>query len=249
MDRTIKLAVTSGLVVAYFALAQLPKGSTAGGGVSSGGLCATSIGCIDMPEGANAPTFTAGHDFIYADSVNHEPLLSLNGVGGIRFPWSIKNNIASTSAITTVETIIVQGVVKANAIQAGTAFTARAYGICTSSVANTPTFKIRFGSVGDITDTIIMSQAVTAATTGTTIPWRWEANILFRSTVQSHVSSILYNNGVTGITATQTPLLGAPTTTSALTTNVENFLSVTLITGASTTSCSSGSASINLEHY
>jgi hypothetical protein len=237
------------------ARAQAPVGGAAGTGGGSGGggsdpgNCLTSPGCISAPESSTYPTPTAGYDFLVGDSVTHGFLVSLNGGPLNYLAGSIANRIAATSSITTTETPLAVGVLPANSVQAGTAFVFRAYGICTSSVANAVTFRLRFGPNGDSTDTQIYSHALTANTTGSTVPWRYDADLVFRSTSQINAGGTFFNNGTTGASSTQTPLFGAPVTTSTLDTTVAEKIQISLITAAATTSCSAARATINLEHY
>lgn len=98
--------------------------------------------------------------------------------------------VTDSGAINTTETIIAQSAaLPASRIQAGTVIRVTLWGACTTTVANTSTFKIRIGTAGTTSDTAVFSYTTAAAgTTGTLIPFKAVMDVTFRTTGASATS-------------------------------------------------------------
>lgn len=152
------------------------------------------------------------------------------------------------SGINTVETAVAVATVPANYVRAGTTYRVRAYGTCTSTVNNISTFNVRFGTAGTSADTQIGTVATAnGATSGTNVPFYVEFLVTFQSTTVTEVQGMIDNNGITGITTTQTPIVGAPTNTTGLVTTSDRKLSLLYISAGATTTSTFQVADITVE--
>ena len=153
-----------------------------------------------------------------------------------RYPASA--SVANSSGLNTVETYISAAFpIPANTLVAGMAFRVTAYGTCTSTVANLSTFTVRFGTAGTTSDATVLAATCTAAASGTTIPFKFEAIVTIRTigatgTVTASVQIV--NNGVTGISAAAVTVAGTGSTLT-MNTTVANFLGLSYKSAASTT--------------
>lgn len=154
---------------------------------------------------------------------------------------------APSAALNTTETIVVGGAtypIPANSLRVGTTIRVILLGTCTSTVANTSTFRIRFGTAGTTADTAILtSPAITAAASGSTIAFRviLEFTILTLGASATFSGSItVINNGSTGILATST-FVGTFTAAAGNTT-VASFLEASYVSSATTTTCTFNNA-------
>lgn len=179
---------------------------------------------------------------IYLDSVE-ETLRIIDDAGAIKtFACNALASIVATSAaINTSETIIVGGLnnarIYANSLKVGTTIRATLQGTCTSSVANASTWRFRFGTAGTTADGVLGSAANSvAAASGTNIPF--EATLVFTVRTIGAAGTIsgwlkLVNTGVTGISAVNAQVVAL--TPTAIDTTVANWLSVTYVAAAVTT--------------
>ena len=155
-------------------------------------------------------------------------------------------SITSTSgAINTSETSIVSYTVPGNTVAAGTVYRIVAFGTCAASAANASTFRVYLGPAGDNTDTQIGMFAVNSATSGTNIPFRYEALITFRSASASEYTMSLLNNGATGINVTGSSL-ATPVISTGLTTTANEILHMSYASAAGTTTSTFQNAIIEL---
>jgi hypothetical protein len=149
---------------------------------------------------------------------------------------------AASSAINTTETIVVGGLsnakVAAHTLKVGTTIRVLLRGTCTASAARVSTFRIRFGVAGTTSDGAIATAATAASpTTGTAIPFVVE--ILFTVRTVGATGTIagtfsLVNQGVTGISATETQVIAL--TAAAIDTTVDSWISATYVS-ATTATC------------
>lgn len=168
---------------------------------------------------------------------------------GVNSPCAI---VATSGAINSAETIIVGGLnncrIYANQLKVGTVIRATLQGTCTSSAANASTWRVRMGTAGTTSDTAIGTAANSvAAASGTNIPFLCEIVLTVR-TIGASAALVGYmelrNTGVTGISAVtvQTVELTPLTWDST----VANWLSVSYVAAAATTTCTFRNAFIEI---
>jgi hypothetical protein len=165
---------------------------------------------------------------------------------------SIYSRTGDTGAINTVETIIAGGLnnakIYANSLRVGTTIRAVLEGTCTSTVANASTWRFRFGTAGTTSDGVLGSAATSvAAASGNNIPF--ECTLIFTvrtigaaGTISGYVK--LVNTGVTGISAVNAQVVEL--TPTAINTTVDNWLSVTYVSAAATTTSTFKMATIEV---
>lgn len=121
----------------------------------------------------------------------------------LEFPATV--TVANLAAITTTQVYVSSPLaIAANALKVGSVFRITAHGTCTSSVANTSTFTVRLGAANN-GGTSLLATNLTAAVTGTDIPFVFEAIIVVRTLGASGTATCftkLQNTGVTGISTT-----------------------------------------------
>ena len=160
---------------------------------------------------------------------------------GVRLLGGVGNSlIAASSAINTTETILVGGLsslpIPANALAVGSNIRVTLIGTCTSTAANASTFRVRFGTAGTTADTAILTGAVTAVTSGTTVGFKAVIEFTVRTLGASATfagSLTVLNSGTTGIQANNSNVI--PLTAAAGNTTVANYLSVSYVSAATTT--------------
>lgn len=179
----------------------------------------------------------------YVDDAGAVRVLAQNAPCGIT---------ATSGAINNVETIIVGGLnncrIKANQLKVGTIIRATLQGTCTSSAANASTWRFRLGTAGTTADGVIGSAANSvAAASGTNIPFTCEMVMTVR-TIGASATLVGYmelrNTGVTGISAVTVQTVEL--TASAFDSTVDNWLSVTYVAAASTTTSTFKNAFIEI---
>lgn len=160
----------------------------------------------------------------------------------------VSATIAASAAINTTETIVAGGLnlapFPANSVRVGDTFRITLLGTCTSSVANVSTFRLHWGTAGTISDAIIASQAITAAATGTTIPFKFEFIFTVRtlgSTGTIFGTIVTLSQGLatgtsSGLQAFSVNTL-APTFFALLNTTTANYMSLSYQSAAATTTC------------
>lgn len=179
---------------------------------------------------------------VYLDSTE-ETVRCKDDTGTIRtFACNALCSITSTSSgISNTETIIVGGLnncrIYANMLKVGTVIRATLEGTCTSTAANASTFRFRLGTAGTTSDGVIGSAATNvAATSGTNIPFKCEMVLTVRTIGGSATLAgycTLINTGTTGISAVESQTVDL--TATAFDSTVDNWLEVTYVAAASTT--------------
>lgn len=158
----------------------------------------------------------------------------------------------ATGAINTTETIITGGLnnarIYANQLKVGSTIRAILQGTCTSTVANASTWKFRLGTAGTTSDAAIMTAANSvAAASGTTIPFEATLMLTVR-TIGASATAMGYlkliNTGVTGISAVAEQVVQG--TMAAFDSTVNNWLSATYVSAATTTTSTFQVASIEV---
>ncbi|MEI6852800.1 MAG: hypothetical protein WCL06_08160 [Bacteroidota bacterium] len=165
--------------------------------------------------------------------------LTLGGVASIA---------ASTAAINTTETKVVQWIIPANTLQVGTTFRIIASGTCTSSATNASNFRVRIGTTGTNTDAIASLVAPTAANTGTNIPFSVTELVTVRTTGATGTalgSGCLNNQGVTGV-SNAVATVGQTTTAITVNTTVQNYITLFYQSAAATTTSTFYNATIEV---
>jgi len=124
-------------------------------------------------------------------------------------------------------------------------------GTCTSTAANTSTFRVRIGTAGSTADGVIATFVTGAAqTSGTTIPFHGEIMLTVRTIGASATITgdmTLLNSGTTGI-ATVTTQVISPTAASFNSTTAAMFIDVTYQSAATTTTSTFNQAAIKLDY-
>lgn len=150
---------------------------------------------------------------------------------------------AASAAINTTQTIVAGGLniapIPANSLQVGSTIRATLQGTCTASVANASTFRVLLGTAGTTADAVMGSAAVTSAATGTTIGFKVE--IVFTVRTIGAAGSIagsaqISNTGITGISTNNSNVIPL-TIVTAPNTTVANYLSISYVSAAATTTC------------
>jgi hypothetical protein len=156
---------------------------------------------------------------------------------------------AASAAINTTETILTSYTIPASQMIAGTTFRVTVYGTCTSTAANASNLRVRLGTAGTTSDAAVAVITPTAATTGTSVPFQASFLVTIRTTGSgtgtTAGSGWLNNNGTTGISAAA-DVVSTLTTTSALNTTVQNTISVTYSSAATTTTSTFQLAAIEI---
>jgi len=210
---------------------------TASGTVNATQLNGTSLaglttGILKNTTGTGAPSIAAGKDL---------PAPAGGGpVGGVA---ALTAN--STMINSSTEVSVISYTIPANTVSAGTTYRIKAWGTCTSSATNATNLLVRFGATGTSSDTAILTQTITAATSGSTVPFSLEYEVTFRSTSAAQVTGFLWNGGATGISTTA-PNAPVPTGTSGLTTTSNEVLQFSGYGAASTTTITFLNATIEL---
>lgn len=179
---------------------------------------------------------------IAGNSVSNQQVVTIDTSNGqmgsvnLSFLTGLYSSITSpTSTITTTETIIVGGssapVIAAGSLKAGDSYLIRLQGSCSSLLGGTSTFKLRMGTAGSVSDGVIWSAPITAATLGTTVNFVAEIVITIKTvgasaTLGGYMSII--NTGLVGLIPTASAVVvGTPSTFSS---NTNNYLSATFVT-------------------
>jgi hypothetical protein len=203
--------------------------------------------------GAAPSTPASGKAELYADSAD-KLWKQIDDTGtiralGVNSPCSI---IATSGAINNTETIIVGGTnncrIYANQLKAGTVIRACLEGTCTTTVANASTWRVRVGTLGTTGDTAIFTAANSVAgTTGTNIPFVARLVLTVRS-IGASAAIVGYlelgSTGVTGLSAVTWQAVEATVLTHDST--VANWLSVSYVAAAATTTCTFRNAFVEI---
>lgn len=178
---------------------------------------------------------------------------TLNPANNIRLGPGTSSIVTNSAGIAGTETIVTLSdtAMPANRLVVGTTFRITLKGTCTSSVANVPTFAIKFGTAGTTADTTILSiPFAAAAASGTAIEFECEIVFTVRSIGTGTSGTIvgygkLFNKGITGISTVQWQFItGSPT---GFNTQLANtFLSATYKSAAGTTTCTFNNAFIEI---
>lgn len=161
--------------------------------------------------------------------------------GGTIVRGRVGATIGASAAINTSETVVAGGSTSlqllAGQLLAGNSIRVVLQGTCTSTAANTSTFRVKFGTNGTTADGTILSATTAAAqTSGTNIAF----TVIIEATVRTVGASAtiagtftLINQGTTGISTTATQVIAM--TASAFDSTVASYISVSYVSAASTT--------------
>lgn len=160
---------------------------------------------------------------------------------------------ATTAGLNTTETVVNLTPTGLAGLQVGTTYRLTAFGTCTSSAANASTFTLRYGTAGTTADASIATFAVTAAATGTAIPFKVEIIFTVRAlgTTSTIVGGAVVNSqGLatgtsSGIAAFSVDTF-ALTATATLNTALNGILSLTYKSAATTTTATFTTAFIEV---
>jgi hypothetical protein len=169
-------------------------------------------------------------------------------------PLAGRAMVAASSAINTTETVLVSAPAGSNGINPGTVYRIILAGTCTSTVANASTFTIRLGIAGTTADSSIATFTCTATASGTTIPFKIEIILVFRTVGTSGTVSgyMMVIDGATAGTGTGIAGFSASTsqvaTTAAANTTLNDLvLSCTYKAANTTTTCTFQQGQIALD--
>lgn len=152
----------------------------------------------------------------------------------------VSSTTADSAAINTTETVVGQTPqFLANSFIAGTAFHISAWGRTTDTVANTSTFKVRIGSAGTTSDAAAVTLTTgVSGTTGISVPFNLDMDVTIRGTGSGTSASLTARPklfaGNNGIQASTSQSIGSPTL-AGFDTTTANFLSLTYVSAATTT--------------
>lgn len=222
------------------------EGVTFAGATGTGSVvCSSSPGLTGTPTAPTPSTAdnsttiaTTAHvkSAIIATSVNGLPLAS--GSNTIITPASAGKILynssltSTTSAINTLSVIVAQTpAMSASYLTAGSVIRITLYGTCTSTAANTSTFRVYYGTAGTTSDGVVCSvNTSTAATSGTTIPFSVVIQMTITGAPGSSVTHndqfVLTNYGTTGIYTSTTPQQKTPTSSNMATSTDKQIISV-----------------------
>lgn len=207
--------------------------TSAAGALAIGATNATSVVITPATTVTGVATFTA------------LPVLPSGTLGVVRKAATV----AASSGIANTDTVVAGPLtlVAAQTLAVGSKVRVHLNGTCTSSNADAGIFTIRAGTAGTTADASVATFTKTSAGSGSNIPF----NLTLEFTVQTlgasgtaFGSAVLLNNGVTGISAAAVTVTAF--TSSTLATTTATKLSVSYISGASTTTTTFQDVSIEV---
>lgn len=142
------------------------------------------------------------------------------------------------ATITTADTYVTPAfAIPANTLAAGSTFRITLSGLCTSSVANSVNMRIRIGTAGTIADNAVTSGfGTTAAAAGTNISFSVVFHVVFDALTSCLPTQTLMNPTSTGISSIPGVVVTTTSHVGSVVSNVGNFIGVSIVTGAATTS-------------
>jgi hypothetical protein len=152
----------------------------------------------------------------------------------------VSSTTADSAGINTSETIVGQTPqYPSNSFVAGTVFHITAWGRTTDTVANASTFKVRIGSGGTTSDAAAVTLTTGASgTSGTNVAFNLDMDITIRGTGSGTSATLTARNklfsGNAGIQGATSQSIGSPTL-AGFDTTAANFISLTYVSAATTT--------------
>lgn len=206
---------------------------------------------VDQVRYATAAQWTAADEILAKGAIGVESDTLRFKIGDGSTKWSLAqyaggqgilaSSVAASAAINTTETILAGGLntaafFPANSLSVGDTIRITLLGANTSSAANNSTFRARIGTAGTTSDGAAASGVVASAASGTGVPFRVVIEFTVRTlgasgTIAGTLSII--NEGTTGIATTATKVVALSVNT--INTTVSNYLSVTYVSAATTT--------------
>jgi len=158
------------------------------------------------------------------------------GVNGI--PQFATFNSATGTTVSNTDTYLGNFMaIPVNSLAAGNAFEITVVGQATSTVANTVTFTVRYGTAGTTADASIGTAVFTAATSGSGNGFRVKFYVAYTtigSSGAAFVGNELINTAGAGISTNNT-VVSQPGATTSCNTTTSNKLGVSLVSSAATT--------------
>ena len=186
----------------------------------------------------------------------------VNSTGLFATGTRVTGLVAATAGLNTTETILVKAplllasTVAGNAVNgslnAGTQIRVTLVGTCTSSNADVSTITMRSGILGTTSDASIATWVVTAAGSGSAIPFRIMLDLTVRILATSGANGTAYgsmavqNTGVTGIAAVTNTVVASASAISALPSLTATWLDFSYVSAATTTTCTFQQANLEL---
>lgn len=219
----------------------------------SGTALSLTSGSVKFTAGSAPSTPASGLLQLYASSAD-KTTRSIDDAGTIRaFGQDALTDIVTASAgINNTETIVVGGLNKAriyaNQLQVGSMIRIILEGTCTSTNADSNTWRIRFGTAGTTADGVLGSAASgNSAGSGTTIPFQATLTFTVRTVGGSGTIAgwlTLLNQGTTGVASAAVQIIALTPTN--IDTTVDNWIEATYVAGAATTTCTFQNAVIEV---
>lgn len=159
----------------------------------------------------------------------------INGLPAVNLPAATTTTTPAT--ITTVDTYVTPAyAIPANTLGTGSFFRITLAGLCTSSVANSVNMRIRIGTAGTTADNAVSSGfGTTAAAAGTNISFTAVFLVVFDTSSSCLPTQNLSNPTGTGISSTPGFVVTTTTHTGTIVPTVNQFMGVSIVTGAATT--------------
>lgn len=174
---------------------------------------------IDLKQTAasSAVTPSSGYDSLCVDSSH---LAWLKGSDGVARPIlsGYSTTTLSNSSITQSELVVAQIQISANTLTTGSTFHIKVYS--TASAANAITWRVRFGTAGTTSDTLI-SPAMANTPSSTTVLAYLDAQAVCKSSTTWLANGLAAGGTAISTTAPQTSAITASNV------NVANYISVT----------------------
>jgi len=209
---------------------------------------------LDLKQTASPVTPSSGYDSLYFDANGHPRYFDSASIDHRMSPKLVLNTTTSGS-INTTETIILGGSstpILANTLKINDCIRGTLNGSCIATVQNTSTFKLKLGTTGTLSDANILTFSISSASggVGTSIQFKLTFDLYVltvgaaatafapRATLLSADFTVPKTSGPWPISdegiATQPLVLLNPTVT-AFNSTVNNFLTMSYVTGGTTT--------------
>ncbi len=154
--------------------------------------------------------------------------------------------VAAINGINTTETVL-ENMLIGSSVQAGDTYIMEGFGTCISTAGNLSTFTVRVGTTGTIADAVIGSTTCMGGTSTASIGFYFRLMITFRTVGPSGtalVNGAIVNTTETGGISNTLVAVSINNTVPTIATNVQNYLSVSYKSAATTTTSTFQNVSI-----
>ena len=190
---------------------------------------------IGITVGAVEGQYYSGDDYLYFYDNSTFKRIPVSTNANIKIASA---TIAASAALNTTGTLVSIGIpIPKNTLVAGSTYEITLFGTCTSSNADTSTFTGRIGTLNTIADAALFTKTLASAGSGSNIPFCLKIRFTVRTigataTIYGHIE--LMNEGTTGIYTAVTQV-GALTSVSTHDSTANNYLNISYVTNAVTT--------------